>query len=60
MEPEPLCDLLPLAFEPKDTGLQDYALPATPQQITSENLIGLEVALMRVNLINPVDALINF
>ena len=33
MESEPLCDL-PLAFEPTDTGLQVYALPATPHQIT--------------------------
>ena len=31
---EPLCQLLPLAFEPTDTGLQAYALPATPQQTT--------------------------
>ena len=28
MESEPLCDLLPLAFEPTDTGLQAHALPA--------------------------------
>ena len=27
-----LCDLLPLALQPLDTGLQAYALPATPQQ----------------------------
>ena len=32
---EPLCDLLPLAFEPMDTGLPVYALPATPQQTTT-------------------------
>ena len=32
VECEPLCDLLPLALEPTDTGLQAYALPATPQQ----------------------------
>ena len=32
VDSEPLCDLLPLAFEPTDTGLQAYALPLTPQQ----------------------------
>ena len=31
MESEPLCDLLPLSFEPTET----YALPATPQQTTT-------------------------
>ena len=35
VESEPLCDLLPLAFEPTDTGLQAYALPATPEQTTN-------------------------
>ena len=34
MESEPLCDLQPRAFEPSDTDLQAYALPATPQQTT--------------------------
>ena len=34
VESEPLCDLLPLAFESTDTGLQAYTLPATPQQTT--------------------------
>ena len=32
VESEPLCDLLLLASEPTDTGVQAYALPATPQQ----------------------------
>ena len=30
VEAEPLCDLLPLASEPTETGLQAYALPARP------------------------------
>ena len=33
MESEPLCDLLALGFEPTDTGLQAYALPATAQNL---------------------------
>ena len=40
MESEPLCDLLPLAFEPTDTSLQAYALPATPGVVTQlENVL---------------------
>ena len=31
MESEPLYDLLPLAFEANDTGLQAFDLPATPR-----------------------------
>ena len=42
MESEPLFDLLPLAFEPTHTGLQAYALPATPQQTISHLPLGIK------------------
>ena len=37
MESEQLGDLLPVAFEPTDTGLQAYVLPGTPLQTISGN-----------------------
>ena len=43
MASKPLCDLLPLAFEPTDIGLQAYALPATPQQITKKRMLAIHI-----------------